>query len=291
MSAKDAEELSVDFSDIEGPLTVPVLRDRVEEIVQENLRYREVFRNYDATGINSDVVQMPVPEDNIGTPDVVSEGAEFPRDAENYRQEVLRFQKYGFEVALTMEAVEDQQVDLVQDQVDRQARQMRELLNREAFNEAVTAIGGTTSASSGADGTMEYTDILAGRQTLMERNYDPDLLIVDTEGVHDLLDQGNFLEASDEQSMLRRSGDLGQVAGLQVMEDDSGLDLAGSAGGDSSNPGALMVDTDYFGYEGERTPITTEEYEERESQTDVYRIFTRMGWLSVQSDAGVVIEG
>lgn len=75
------------------------------------------------------------------------------------------------------------------------------------------------------------------------------------------------------------------------MEDGSGLDLTGRVGGTSSNPGELMIDTDYFRVEGDRTPITTEEYEEEASQTDVYRIFSRMGWLSVQPDAGVVVEG
>lgn len=75
------------------------------------------------------------------------------------------------------------------------------------------------------------------------------------------------------------------------MEDGSGLDLTGRVGWTSSNPGELMIDTDYFGVEGDRTPITTEEYEEEASQTDVYRIFSRTGWLSVQPDAGVVVEG
>jgi len=73
---------------------------------------------------------------------------------------------------------------------------------------------------------------------------------------------------------------------MEVVEDDSGLPLGGS-----SNPGALMVDTDLFGYEGERTPVSTEEYEEQRTQTDVYRIFARMGWLVTQPDAGVIVEG
>jgi hypothetical protein len=96
----------------------------------------------------------------------------------------------------------------------------------------------------------------------------------------------NFLRATDIGDQLRRDGAIGRIAGMEVMEDDSGLPLGGS-----DNPGALMVDTDLFGYEGERTPVTTEEYSEDRSQTDVYRIFSRMGWLVTDDVAGVIIEG
>jgi len=281
MPEKSLEELAVTFDDVEGPLSQPVLRDRVEQIVYEDLRYREAFRNYDATGINSNVVQMPVPKDNMGSPKVVDEGSEFPRSKEEYELETLDFEKFGFEISLTMEAVEDSQTDLVQDQLDKQAREMRRDMNERAFNEINDSI---SSVVGDENDTLTFSDILAGRQELVGKSYNPDLLIVDVEGSHDLLDSDNFLSATEAQSSLRRSGEIGQIAGMSVIEDDSSHNFTGGAEG-------VMIDTDYFGYEGERTPVTTEEYEEKRTQGDVYRIFGRYGWLTIDEDAGVIIDG
>jgi len=286
-STQDAAELSLDYADIEGPVTLPVLRDRVEEIVQEDLVYRDAFRSYDATDIASNVVQIPVPDDDGAHPKIVEEGAEFPRSHEQYSLEELTFDKFGFEVPLTMEAIEDSRIDLTQDQVDRQARQMAEDINARAFEAITDAV---TPNAGDQDGTMTYNDVLDGRQTLVGESYDPDLLIADVEAIHDLLKSDNFLRATEMGDQLRRDGAVGRIAGMDVVEDDSGLPLT-KDGANSDNPGALMVDTDLWGYEGERTPVSTEDYTEDRSQTDVYRIFTRMGWLVTQDSAGVIVEG
>ena len=283
--AADSEELSLTFQDIEGPITLPVLEDRVEEIVQENLVYRDVFRPYDATGIASNVVQIPVPNDDGAHPKIVDEGAEFPRSHEEYTLKEMFFDKFGFEVPLTMEAVEDSRIDLTQDQIDRQARQMVEDINARAFEVIYDTLGEEKESAGDKDGTMTYDDVLAGRENLVSQSYSPDLLIADVEAVHDLMKADNFLRATDVGDTMRRDGAVGRIAGMEIVEDDSGLPLGGE------KPGALMVDTDLFGYEGERTPVTSEEYSEDRSQTDVYRIFARMGWLVTQPDAGVIIEG
>lgn len=277
------EELSLTFDDIEGPLNQPVLENRVLNITQEELRFREAFRSYDATDLGSDVVQMPVPKDNMGEPKIVAEGAEFPREQEDYEKKILDFDMFGFEVPVTMQAQRDSTIDLVQDQVDRQARELREDMNRRAFNALDEQI---TQTEGGGDGVMDYQDLLDARENLLTGNYNPDLLIVDVSGVHDLLGSNNFLEASEMQSSLRRSGQIGEVAGMDVVQDDSGINISGTG-----NPGGLMVDTDFLGWEGEREPVTTEEYEETRTMTDVYRVFTERGWIVTDPDAGVFIDG
>jgi hypothetical protein len=284
ISEMDAEELAVKVGDIDDfRLTHPILRDRVEEITQENLVWRQAFRDYPASDINSNTVQFPVPDDEIGNPDVVAEGAEFPREQETYSKKSLTFDKFGFEVALTHEAVEDSMIDVVRDQVDRQARQMSEEMNRQAF-EVIDANNRGTVGDS--DGVFTYDDVLAGRQPLMQDNYDPDLLIADLDAAHDLLQDANFLEASEMQGEMRRSGQIGRIAGFDVVEADDDFDITGN-----DNPGAVMVDTDFYGYEGEREPVTSEEYREDRTQTDVYRVYTRIGWLAIDPNACVIIEG
>ena len=284
-----SEELSLSFGDIEGPVTLPVLEDRVEQIVQEELVYRDLYRPYDATDIASSVVQIPIPKDDGQHPKIVDEGAEFPRSHEEYELKEMYFDKFGFEVPITMEAVADSRIDLTDDQIDRQARSMAEDINARAFEEAVTTIdndGYDYQNDGGSDETMQYGDILAGRQKLLENNYNPDLLIADVQATHDLLKADNFLRATDIGDEMRREGAVGRIAGMEIMEDDSGLNIT-----DSKNPGAIMVDTDLFAYEGERDPVQTEEYSEDRSQTDVYRIFSRRGWLVTQPEAGVIVEG
>lgn len=279
----ETEELSLTFADIEGPLNQPVLEDRVLDITQEALRFREAFRSYDATSINSNVVEMPVPNDDMGEPKIVEEGAEFPREQENYSKEILDFDKFGFEVPVTMEAERDSKIDLTQDQINRQAREMREDMNRKAF-EAIDASVATVDDGTDTD-TMNYDDVLNAREKLQSGSYNPDLLVVNVQGTHDLMGSSNFLNASEMQGELRRSGQIGQVAGMDVVQDDSGIDIAGDGG-----PGGLMVDTDFFGYEGEREPITSEEYGENRTQTDVYRIWGEYGWIVTDPDAGRIIN-
>lgn len=284
-----AEELAVSFDDVAGPLSQPVLEDRFEEITQEELRFRDLFRPYDATDLNSDTVEMPIPKDAMGNPKIVEEGAEFPRDQEEYEKETLRFDKFGFEVALTMESQADSQVDLVQDQVDRQARQTREEMNKQAFETAMDAINANPYSDVGDDdGQFSFSDVLAGRRELTKRSYNPDTLIVNVEASHTLMDDGNFLEAGDEgREDLRRSAQIGQIAGYDVIEDDSGL--TGHSYG--NGPSGLLVDTDFFGYEGTRMTTTSEEYSEDRTQTDVYRVFNRMGWIVTDPESAVLIHG
>lgn len=284
MTDADVEELAVKVQDIDDfRLTRPVLRERIEDIVQENLQYRQAFRDFDATDINSNTVQIPVPKDEMGNPDVVGEGSEFPREQENYTKKTLTFDKFGFEIALTHEAQEDAMLDVVQDQVDRQARQMAEEMNNQAFSELDNNVNGTVGDS---DGVFTYEDVLDARNDLMGRNYNPDLLLVDLDAAKDLLSDRNFLEATDDQSEMRRSGQIGEIAGFDVVQVDDSNNITGN-----SNPGAFLVDTDFFGYEGTREEITTEEYREDRTQTDVFRVYNRIGWLTIQSGAGVKIEG
>jgi len=284
VSQMDLEELAVEVGDIDDfRLTRPILRDRVEEIVQENLQYRQAFRDYDATTINSNTVQFPVPDDSIGNPSVVAEGAEFPREQETYSKKTLTFSKYGFEVALTHEAQEDSMINVVRDQVDRQARQMAEEMNDQAFSVLDSNVAST---QGDADGVFTYDDVLDGRKSLMQSNYSPDLLIADIDAAHDLMSDANFLEASEMQGEMRRSGQIGRIAGFDVVEADDGNNITGN-----SNPGAFLVDTDFYGYEGTREPVSTEEYREDRSQTDVFRIYNRMGWLAIEPNAAVKIEG
>lgn len=280
----DAEELSVTFSDIDGILSQTFLESRVEEIQQENLRYRQAFREYDATDLNSSSVDIPIPDDAMGNPKIVAEGAEYHRDEETFSKKSLTFDKFGFEVAVTDEAQMDSQANLVETQVDRQARQMAEEMNLQAFTTLTNNVGST---QGDANGVFTFDDVLAGREQLLTNNYSPNLLIADVAASHDLLADSNFTDAATEDNAdRRRSGVIGEIAGFTVVEADDGNNITGN-----SNPGAVLVDTDFYGYEGERLPVESSEYREERTDTDVFKIRTRMGWVVTDASAAVIIEG
>lgn len=289
MSAQqDTAELAVSIDDVAGVLNQPVLEDRVNQALETDRRFREIFRDYDATNVSTRSIEIPVQNDEMDNPTVVAEGAEFPRTQETYDLKRLEFEKFGFEVGLTMEAQADSQIDLVQDQVDKKADQMADDLNRRAFENMKEGIASDHVGinDGGSDGIFTFEDLLQGREQLVKEAFSPDMLIADVQTTHDLMGNSNFLEATEAQSDLRRSGEIGQIAGLDVIEDDSGLNLTGNA-----NPGALLVDTDEFGWEATRTPVTSEEYSHERTQEDVYRSFTRKGWTVTRPEAAVIIEG
>jgi hypothetical protein len=283
--ARDSEELALTSTDAQ-PLTQEVVRDRIEEIVQENLVWREAFMDYPAEGLDSNIVKIPVPDDEDDFDMEVGENANYPREEGDYTEETLEFEKYGFEIPISMEARNDTFLNLTQDQVDRQARRLREHLNEQAWQNIEANSQGPVSDDGGADGTMTYGDIVAGRAAIKADQYDPDLLIADVEAVHDLMADPNFVTASELGDEVRRSGQIGQIIGLDVVEADDDQNIT-----NNDNPGAVLFDTDYFGYEGQKLPITTEQYEEQQSESTIFRAKSRIGWTVIQDEAAVRIEG
>jgi hypothetical protein len=277
----DVEELEVSFSDT---ISQAVIRDRVEDVVEEDLQFREAFMNYPAQDVSTNVVEIPVPEDDMGLPSLVGEGDEYPREQEHYGTEKLTFDKFGMEIAFTWESQEDSLINHVSSQVDRQGRKLQERLNEEAYE--VLANNNHPTTAGDADEVFSYQDVVAGRNVLKQESYNPDLMIVDLEASADLLTDANFIHATDMGDEILRTGQIGQIANLDVIEADSRR-----IGGDDATPGAFIIDTDWYGYESTRTGITSEEYTEMRTETDVVRIKTRMGWISIYEDACVEVEG
>lgn len=271
-----------------------VVRNVVEDIAEENLQFREAYRDLSATDINSNTYRLVVPKDDMGEPKIVDEGEEIPLDeGENYKVDV-EFEKFAFGTKLTMESLEDSMLDVKANQIEQRARQMEEDLNKRAFNNLQNNNGGRVSQDSGADGTFDFADVVAGLTQLQDNNYNPDTLIVEPDAVGDLMLDDSFTDAaSDSGHEAVRSGVIGSVAGVDVLVsnsvaiDDGGF---GSTSG-NKNPGGILVDSDFYGYEVTRTPISTNQYTDESIQSDVVTTFTRKDWVSIYDDAAVFIEG
>lgn len=273
--------MAIKSSDV---LTEEAVRARVEEITQENLQFRAAFRDLDATDIDNDTFRIPRPKDTLGDPEAIPEGSEFPRDEEDYEKVDITFEKYGFEVAITREAMADSMIDIAADHVDRQARQMNEFLNELAFNELSANLNDQSPAGSVGDtAKLQYVDIVNGKSELRAANYSPDLLVVNVQGEADLLTSDKFLRATELGDRTLREGVVGRVAGLDVVVSDAGHMSTSDGEG-------YLVDTDFYGYEAVRENVMTNQYEAPERQAQMMQIHTRRGFAAIDPEAAIKVQ-
>lgn len=266
-------------------ITQDFVRETVEEVLQENLVYRQAFREISATGIQSNSYTFNIDNDDMGSPSVIAEGEEFERDASSVNQVTVTFKKYGGEVAITMEAMEDGMIDFKAREVEDLARAMAEKLNDEAFEELNANVDSTVGDG---DDVLTFSDIRDGMVAVRQNNYNPDLLIVDLDGYGDLLTDSNFNRATESGDEVVATGEVGQIAGMRVVVDNTRN--IGSVEGGSSSSGAFVIDTTHYGYELTRTPVSTNEYEDPERQADIMQIFTRKAWKAIFTEAAVKVD-
>ncbi len=267
-------------------ITQDFVRETVEEIVEENLVWRRVFREIGAENIDSNSYTFYIENDNMGRPQIVGEGEEPPRHQSDLTEKTVQFDKYMGEVSITMEAMEDGLIEMKAREVEDLARAMAEKLNEEAYNQ-LSGNWQTQDSNSNtigdSNGTLSFSDIVEGMKALREDDYTPDLLIVDVDGYTDLLTDSNFNRATESGDEVVRSGEVGRVAGMPVVIDNT-QSIAGGHG-------AVAVDSTRYGYELTRQSMSTMEYEEPSRQTDVIQAFTRKAWTTIFSDAAAKIDG
>ena len=276
-------------------ITRDFVRETVEEIVEEELVWRQAFREIDATNISSNAYTFFVDNDDMGTPEIIGEGEEFPRDKSTLKEITVNFDKFGDEVAITMEAMEDGMVDMKARQIEDLARRMAQHLNEKAYEQL--ADNHITETATGDqigddDGTLTFGDIRDGMVGVRSYNYTPDLLIVDLDGYGDLLTDDNFNRATDGGDEVVRSGEIGRIAGMDVVVDNTQRIGEGGAsnGGAEEGSGAFVIDSTKYGYELTRTPIETNEYEDPERQADIMQIYTRKAWATIFPEAAAKVE-
>lgn len=275
----------LDFVDAEA------IRQTVEEIAQENLVFREAFRDIDASGIDNDTLRVPDPEDALAAPQALDPGEEYPEARDTYRKVDIERVKYGNLMTIPMEDQMDHAPgDLIDQQVDRHAREMAEFLDAQAYAEletGVTAAGDGGPEAGDGDGVLDYEDAVDALTTLEDRSFEPDICFVSPLAKKDLLTDENFTRASDMGDDVVFNGVFGEVAGVPFAYSNTG-DLA--APDTADEPAAIMVDTDLYGYEATWVPIETETDDNFDTDEDQVKIRTLKGWKGIKSDAVVGID-
>lgn len=265
-------------------ITEENVRRVVEEALEENLAYRQAFRNLDVTGMDNDTLTIPKDDDTIAEPTEIPENTEFPREEEDTSTETVTVTKFGLEIPISMEAEQDSVFDVVAFQVEKKARAMQEKLNERAHNHLSGNLHtNSPTASQGTASTLEFADVAEGLRELQASGASPDLLFVSPQGYNDLLNSSEFNRATElsDQEVIRE-GVIGRVAGVDVV-----LDNDGHIGNTTSD--AFMVDSDRYGYEVMKGGIGTDEYEDPSRQARVFQIWTRVAYVSPKDDAAIKV--
>jgi hypothetical protein len=262
------------------------VRAEVEQYAQENRVFRQAFRQIDSTGIDSNTVEIPV-LDEVRAAGVVDEGTAYPSAGNATQKVTVEHNKYGVEVELTYESIEDALLDVIAIHTEERAADLADSLNEAAYAEITETDGngnlvnlqGTTIGDDA--GNLAYADVVDAMTALEAESYDPDLLIVSAQSKGDLMKSDAFTRASELGDNVVRDGAFGQVAGVDAVVDDSGQLGAGEA---------MLFDSSRYGIESQREEMTSLEYDKEAENKMVVQVRTRMGWKAIRPKAGVKIE-
>lgn len=264
------------------------VRAEVESYAQSNRVFRRAFRQIDSTGIDSDKIEIPVLDEKRAA-GVVDEGTAYPSTGDATRKVAVDHDKYGVEVELTYEAIQDALLDVIGLHTAERAEDLADALDEAAYAE-VSDYDDTNSVYNNlqdtvvgdAGGTLGYDDVVDAMTALESESYDPDLLIVSAQSKGDLMKSPEFTRASDLGDEVVGEGAFGEVAGVPVFVDNGGHLGAGEA---------VMIDSDRYGIESERAEMTSLEYDKESENKRVIQVHNRMGWKAIRPAAGVKIEG
>lgn len=267
-------------------LTQEAIRQRVEELVEETLVFRQIYRTMDVSGINSDAIKVKKLDDLMGDPEPVGDGSEFPEDEESAQKVTIDVDEtWGKQASITRKAQNNSIMDEIAMQVDMMARRMDEWLDELAFNELDRAVEDNTNVlNANSDSTFDYADAVEVRQELRSKNYDPQLLIIDTEAEGDLLNDDKFTHATDmADTEVIREGQIGRISGMDVVVTTNVTF--------TNSPAGYAVDPRYFGYECVRENVDTNQYVDDDTHSTKVQIWTTRTYYAIQPDAAAKIEG
>ena len=231
--------------------------------------------------------ELPQDEAVMSMPGRVAEGGEFPRTEEDIDTQKVTVEKHGFEVKITWEATEFSVFDVIARQTEKAARRFNEYINMQAFDyisdadnqhpESPVAVGDVNDADEFGFALAKYA-----KKLMKDDQYDPDMLVLNTEGERVISNSDNFQRASDLGDEVTREGAIGRFAGMDVMEDNSGLMPSDSAEG-------YFIDSNQYGVEVVKQDIATEEYEDPKRQANVVQWWTMRNWHVEEPEAAIKI--
>ena len=264
----------------------------VAELAADRVEARTVVRDFyqsppggvpDGAG---ESFQVPVPAEELGLPEEVEPGADTSYDREAYGRPEIERQIFKKGSKIPEEDINDNLFDLLADHIDGHAKNMSKRLDSAAFSVLDAAAPGAEAVGD-ADGTLSFQDINAAVTELADRGEDgftADMALVDPAGKESIT---NFLaeRGTDLGDEVVQNGEIGEFGGIQYMF-TTNVSL-----GATSNPEAIVVDSDQFGYEGEWQPVDTDQETDFDADAIKVKIKSAYGWTDKRPGAAVRVEG
>lgn len=274
------------------------VRAIVEKIRGKKYQARRAFRDYDATNNDSNSVEFPVSSaDFDGDVAEVPSGSEYPRSTKDYDTVSAAHTKYGLEIAIPDEDVEDSVVDIVMDHEEDLIRAEETRVDAVAYNVLSSNVNsaGAIDAGNASAGVFEYEDITQARQQAFvdELNLGELVLIAGGQSMNDFLNMDKFTQASElgdqvvEQGVLPGGNLVGEEAFIGVAGD---VPIYLSNTGDFAQGEGYLVDTSNFGWESTRRAMDVTQYREESNEQDVWQIDTRVDFVATQPSANIEID-
>ena len=189
--------------------------------------------------------------------------------------------KVGVGVAITQEAIDGVELDVVNDMITEAGEALAQKEDTDIRDTFLTAgvAGHTINATT--SGTLSYEDIISARSAILQSNFNPQILVIHPDQEGDLLKDSRFIDASkfgDREPIL--NGQIGKVAGLKVLVSSnmtSGL--------------ALVVDPDRAAWMAIKRETDVKKKEEPSTDSVELYFYREYGVKVVNSDAVAVISG
>lgn len=274
------------------------VRAIVEKIRNKKYQARRAFRDYDATNNNSNSVDFPISDGDFdGDVAEIPPGSEYPRATKSYDTVSAAHTKYGVEIAIPDEDVEDNVIDITMDQEEDLVRAEESRMDALAYNvlSSNTNTAGPIDAGNASAGVWEYEDITLARTRAFQDELSlGDLrLVAGAQDMNDFLTMDKFTQASELGDQVLEQGVL---PGGNLVGDEAFIGVAGdipvylSNTGDFSDGEGYLVDTTNFGWESTRRAMDVDQYREASKEQDVWQIDARVDFVATQPTANIEIS-
>jgi hypothetical protein len=271
------------------------VRAVVDQIRNQKYQNRMAFRGYDATDNDSNRVSFPVDNGDFdGEAVEIPEGSEYPRANKEYDEVDAVHTKYGFEIVIPDEKVEDNVIDIVMDQEEDMVRAEEKRIDAIAYN--VLSSNASSPGIGDSNGDIVYSDVQEARQEAFLNELDMGSLMLLTGGQNmtDFTNMDEFTQASElgdqviQQGVLPGGDLVGEQALLGVVSD---VPVYLSNTGNYGDGEAYLVDSDNFGWESTRRGMDVTQYREDDKEQDVWQIDGRWDWVATNTEAAIEIDG
>lgn len=275
-------------------VSVAAVRRVLEEQLTKTYQFRRAFRNHDATDISDGTFSFPNRTIELDRDDVkvVEEGASYPRAGTEYGKTTVVYDKRGFELMITDEAVSDGIVDVEMDGQTQELNAWQGSQDFLAFQILNNNLNATTIGDS--NGTLVYQDLVDARTALFGDEYDLSELVglVGADGMGQLMTMSEFTQASEMgdfviENGLLPSGDVGPM----FLGEGAGIPWYATNTGDLAAGEAFVVDSSRYGYESTRWEREIRQYRNEDIDADVWKIRGRNAFVSTDPSAAIKITG